>query len=452
MRELINDYRDIERPRNVGLVSFSHGINEFYGLVIPPIIPLLVTDLEITYAAAGLLLTVFYAMYSIFQLPAGMIADRIGKKRLLVWGLVGMAIGLFVASTAQNYEMLLLAKVLMGISGSTYHPAGMAMISDSESSETEGKAMGVFGLGGQIGVASAPIIIGGIAAIADWRTALLAAAVVGIVFTVVFQFLYRTPPTVATDGGTGTESSEPHDNSTDRTDDLDDSDGDSNSNVPHESVRIDEAGSIALRLQTQFKRALRFELTVGLVLVSLVTLLVSLQIRSIQTFATGFVADGIGQTTSMANGVFFVMLAASAVSSIWVGSLADRFDRGRLGALAAITTSLLLLSTILVVAVQGALVDWLVTGTLIVVFGLLGLAVYGCTPIKNALISEYATTEASGSIFGVTQTASSAGSAAGPAIFGYIATEFSIAVAFPMIAVVGGIIAIGFYSLSHQTG
>ncbi|ELY56017.1 major facilitator superfamily protein [Natronococcus amylolyticus DSM 10524] len=435
MKALLTEYSEIERPRNVGLISFSHGINEFYGLVIPPIIPLLVTDLDITYAAAGLLLTVFYAMYSIFQLPAGMIADRIGKKRLLVWGLVGMAIGLLVASTAQSYETLLMAKVLMGIAGSTYHPAGMAMVSDGETEETEGKAMGVFGLGGQIGVASAPVIIGGIAALIDWRTALLVAAAVGIIFTVVFQFLYRTPPSAtpngcsaneATDGGTDT--AEPDD----------------------KSIQTNGDGSVASRVQTRIQRMLRFELTVGIVLISLVTLLVSLQIRSIQTFATGFVADGIGQTTSIANGVFFVMLAASAVSSIWVGSLADRFDRGRLGVLAAILTSLLLLSTILIIALEAALVDWMVTGLLVAMFGLLGLAVYGCTPIKNALISEYATTEASGSIFGVTQTASSAGSAAGPAIFGYIATEFSIAVAFPLIAVVGGVIAVGFYTLSRQ--
>jgi len=433
MRELIDDYRNIERPRNIGLVSLSHGINEFYGLVIPPIIPLLVTDLDITYAAAGLLLTVFYAMYSIFQLPAGIIADRIGKKRLLVWGLVGMAVGLLVASTARNYEMLLLAKVLMGISGSTYHPAGMAMISDSESKDTEGKAMGVFGLGGQIGVASAPVIIGGIAALADWRTALLAAAAIGIAFTATFQFLYRTPLTATTDGGTVDESTDSDGSSSDTAD------------VPRST---DEDGGIISWLQAWLQRVLQFELTVGLVLVSLVTLLVSLQIRSIQTFATVFVADGIGQTMSMANGIFFVMLAASSVSSIWVGSLADRFNRGRLGALAAVTTSLLLLSTILIVAIQAALIDWFVTGMLAVVFGLLGLAVYGCTPIKNALISEYATAEDSGSVFGVTQTASSAGSAAGPAIFGYVATEFSIAVSFPMIAIVGGIIAIGFYSLS----
>lgn len=426
MKAVIAEYRNIRQPRNVGLISVSHGINEFYGLVIPPIIPLLITDLDITYAAAGLLLTVFYAMYSIFQLPAGMIADRIGKKRLLVAGLFGMALGLVIASRAESYELLLLAKVLMGIAGSTYHPAGMAMVSDGESKETEGKAMGVFGLGGQIGVASAPIIIGGIAAIAHWRTALFFAAGVGIVFTIAFHFLYRIPHT----------SIHPHENAGKRTDGGAD--------------RSDERSSI-FSVRSWIQQTLRIEITLGLLLISFVTLLVSLQIRSIQTFATGFVADGTGQTTAMANVVFFVMLAASAISSIWVGSLADRFDRGKLGVIAASLTTLLLLTTFIVASLGTAVGELMITGILIVVFGLLGLALYGCTPIKNALISEYATTDTSGSIFGVTQTAGSAGSAAGPAIFGYIATEFSITVAFPLIAVVGLVIAVSFVGISRRT-
>ncbi|WIV67788.1 MFS transporter [Natrialbaceae archaeon AArc-T1-2] len=440
MRAILQEYAEIKNLRNSGLIGFSHGINEFYGLALPPVIPLLVADLDITYAQAGLLLTVFYAMYSIFQLPAGLVADYVGKKRLLVWGLLGMAAGLVLASTAQSYELLLVSQAVMGVCGSTYHPTGMAMISDTETKDTEGKAMGLFGLGGMLGIASAPLVIGGIAAVVDWRTALLAAAVLGVFVTGLFQLLYRTPTSEPPkpNGGSLAEPSDRRE--TERPD------------GGEPDVRTDKnvRPGVTTRVRRGLQRAVRFEITPGLVLISLITLLVSLQIRSIQTFTTGFLTDGTGQTASVANGIFFVMLSASAISSIWVGSLADRFDRGRLGAVAAITTSLLLLSTVLVVALDAAAIDWLATGGLVVVFGLLGLAVYGCTPIKNALISEYATTDSSGSIFGVTQTGSSIGSAAGPAIFGYVATEFSIAVAFPLIAVVGGIIAAGFYALSSK--
>ena len=442
MRELLEEYREIERPRNVGLISLAHGINEFYGIAIPPIIPILVADLGITYGQAGLLLTVFFVMYSVFQLPAGLLADRVGKKRLLVWGLVGMAGALALASTADGYGTLVLAQVLMGISGSTYHPAGMSLISDIESQDTEGKAMGVFGLGGMVGIASAPVVIGGIASLADWRTALLVAAVLGVAVTAAFQLLYREPgggrPTPVADGGRGDDAERPR-SGDGRGDDAG-------------GLRSDGGRGTVERARDVFRRVIQFEVTPGIVVLTIVVVLVSLQIRSIQTFATGFLADGVGRSTSAANAVFFVMLAASAVSSIWVGSLADRYDRGRLGALAAGITSLLVVSTAAFVAADGAVGEWLLTGSLVVVFAVLGLALYACTPIKNALMSEYATRDSSGSLFGVTQTASSAGSAAGPAIFGYVATEGGIGVAFPLIASVGLVIAVGFYTLSWLGG
>ena len=128
----------------VGSISLGHGANEFFSVALPPIIPLLVTDLGISYAQAGFLLTIFFVMYSIFQLPAGVLADRVGKKRLLVAGLAGMSGGIALAATAGSYETLLIAQAIAGISGSTFHPTGMSLISDVETGSTEGKAMGVF--------------------------------------------------------------------------------------------------------------------------------------------------------------------------------------------------------------------------------------------------------------------------------------------------------------------
>lgn len=445
MKQLLSEYRKIKRPRNVGLISVSHGINEFYGLAFPPIIPILVTDLGISYTQAGLLLTVFYVMYSVFQLPAGIVGDRIGKARLLIWGLLGMAAALVLASTAQTYEMLLVAQGIMGISGSTYHPAGMAMLSDTETKETEGKAMGVFGLGGMIGVASAPIIIGGLASVIGWRTALAVAAALGFVVTVVFKFSYRTPTQTqrtVEDGGTR----EIVENSETKTIADGERDAKSPTDESEASGPFDRRGPGA---KSWLHEVFGFELTANIAFLCLVVLLVSLQIRSIQTFATSFLVDGVGRSTSTANGIFFVMLAASAVSSIWVGGLADRFDRGLLGVVAAVATSVLLFAVFVVFLLEAAIVGWLLTGLLGLVFGLLGLAVYGCTPIKNAIISEYASADSSGSLFGVTQTASAVGSAAGPVTFGHISTEFGIGYAFPMIAVIGTLIAVGFYTLSR---
>ncbi|MFB6280801.1 MAG: MFS transporter [Haloferacaceae archaeon] len=441
MREFLAAFRDVRYPRNVGLISLSHGVNEFYTLVLPPIIPLLVADLSITYAQAGVLLTVFFVMYSVFQLPAGLLADRVGKKRLLVWGLLGMAGSLVVASTARAYPTLVAAQVLAGISGSTYHPTGMSLVSDLETGETEGKAMGVFGFGGMLGTAAAPAAVGGIAAALDWRTALLAAAGGGALVTVGFRALYRPPEGGGREsesgGGSGSGGGDPGGPA---------GAGPDGGAGAGTGAETSAARGAAARVRERLRRVVQFRVTPGVVVLTAVTLLISLQLRALHTFATGFLVDGVGQPTSAANGAFAALLAASAVASVWVGGLADRFDRARLGAAAAGLTSLLLAATFPLTTV-GLPRGLPTTVGLAGAFALLGLVLYGIMPVKNALISEYATADSSGSLFGVTQTASAVGSAVGPALFGTVATAAGIGVAFPLIAAVSLLIAAGFLLL-----
>lgn len=171
MRALLEGYRTIRHPRNVGLISLSHGVDEFYSIVFPPIVPLLIADLGITYARAGLLLTVFFVIYSVFQLPAGLVADRVGKKRLRVLGLAG-------------------------VSGSTYHPTGMSLVSDFESETTEGEAVGVFGFGvmqtaSAVGSATGPALYGVVATDAGIGVAFPLIAAVSLLIVAGFLALAR---------------------------------------------------------------------------------------------------------------------------------------------------------------------------------------------------------------------------------------------------------------------
>ena len=56
----------VANPRQVGLVSGAHGMNEFFSLAIPPLLPLVINDLGIQYTQAGLLVSVYFVMYAIF--------------------------------------------------------------------------------------------------------------------------------------------------------------------------------------------------------------------------------------------------------------------------------------------------------------------------------------------------------------------------------------------------
>lgn len=408
MRSFLRRVTAVERPHVVGPITLSHGINEFFAIVIPPIIPLLVTDLGITYAQAGFLLTVFFLMYSLFQLPAGVVADRFGKRRLMIAGLGGMTLGIVMAALAPHYEGLLVAQAIAGISGSTFHPAGLSIISDVETPRTSGKAMGVFAFGGTLGTLAAPLFVGGIAIIVGWRGALLSAAILGGGMTLVVIAL-------ALRGTTGSKSTL----------------------RPDGGITVESWGD---RIRTAFGILATKEVAVLTVL----TLVMSMQHRAIQTFTTSFVATDLEGSVSVGNVVFFTLLAGGAVASLWAGELADRVNRITLGVGAALTTAVLVGATVLIRPISSGLPFAIVVGILLVWFVLIGFVMYANYPVKNALIAGEADTAYSGSLFGVIQTGSSLGSASGPVIFGAIATEFGLLAAFPAIAGVGVLLAVLF--------
>jgi len=395
----------VNRPRIVGPITVGHGINEFFSIVIPPVIPLLVSDLGVTYGQAGFLLTVFFVMYSLFQLPAGVVADRLGKNRLMLAGLAGMTVGIAIAGTAPTYGLLIVAQAIAGIAGSTFHPTGLSIVSDVETEDTEGKAMGVFGLGGTLGTMAAPLVVGGLAALAGWRVALLGAALLGGGMTLLVAYFFVV---------FGRDSTPP--------------------------VRSD-GGGVSTQWTRSARKAVAALATRDVGLLCLITLVMSLQHRAIQTFTTSYVAAETGATVSVSNIAFFALLVGGSVASLWGGELADRLNRYHLGIGAALGTAVLVGASLLVTRLTAALPFVLLIAALVAWFAVMGAAMYAVYPVKNALISERAEKAHSGSLFGVVQTGSAIGSAAGPGLFGVLATEWGVVAAFPAIAAVGVVLA-----------
>lgn len=416
MKGYLRSATAVSRPKVVGSVSLGHGVNEFFSIVIPPVIPLLVTELGISYAQAGLLLTVFFIMYSIFQLPAGIIADHIGKARLIIAGLAGMSLGIFLASMAPTFEVLLLAQCLTGICGSTFHPAGMAIVSDAETGATEGRAMGLFGSGGKVGTMAAPLLVGGIAAIGGWRIALVGAAVMGLITTIALI------PVL----GFGRRKR--------------DSNGD--------QLRRDGGQSVGQKDRIRnILSSIKIPVTKQVVILFFVTILISIQSRAIQTFTTAYLVEGTQVSISVGNIGFFALLLGGGVSQIISGSLADQFNRGIIGGVASILTAVLVGGTILIAMIGGIIRFELLVLLIFAWLFLIGAMMYSTSPIKNALVSEMASKEYSGGLFGVIQTGSAIGSAIGPVLFGVIATEWGITAAYPVVAIVSVALAVLFFVL-----
>lgn len=386
----VRDSFAVTHPKQVWLITLAHGVNEFYSVALPPILPLIIQDFGITYGKAGALLTVFFAMYSIFQLPAGMLADRIGQTKLLAGGMVVLGVGLLIVANATNYYMLVFGQVIAGIGGSTYHPSGMSLISDLEAGATEGRAMGIHGLGGVVGMALAPALIGGLASVLDWRTALTTGASVGVVYALLFLLLFSLP----------------------------------NGNESETSVSTD-GGSKADGVRERVRELVAVPLTLWVTVLFIASFLIALATGAVRTFAPSYLYNVLSESTTLSNSVYFAMLVGAGGTSIGSGYLADQLNRSRLVIGILVLSTLVLTTTALVPTNPVVLALW---------FFVLGLVLFAAFPVVNSLTSAYSEKEFSGSLFGIMLSASSLGGAVGPLIFGVAAERFGMVAAFPLIA------------------
>lgn len=168
----------------IGLVSFGHMLSHFYFLVLAPILTLLKDDLDVGYAALGLLMTGYALAAGIAQTPMGFFVDRFGGRPSLAigMGLQGMLIAL-MGLDAAGYWQLLALFTLAGLANTVYHPADYAILTASVHESRIGRAFSVHLFSGNFGWAITPGIMVGLTALWGWRWALVAVGLVGVVFS-----------------------------------------------------------------------------------------------------------------------------------------------------------------------------------------------------------------------------------------------------------------------------
>jgi len=164
----------------MALIAAGHFLSHFYILILPPLFPLLRDELDVSYAALGLLVTAFNVATGAAQIPAGFLVDRFGARRLLLFGLGVMGGAMLALGFAPSYWPMLALVALAGIGNSVFHPADYAILSAAVDSRRMGRAFSIHTFGGFAGFALAPPVIVGLTALVGWQLAVLLAGAAGL--------------------------------------------------------------------------------------------------------------------------------------------------------------------------------------------------------------------------------------------------------------------------------
>ncbi|HLS91628.1 MAG TPA: MFS transporter, partial [Limnochordia bacterium] len=181
--------------RNVPLITLFlvlFTVSVGFGLVIP-ILPLLAREFGASAFLLGLMTASYAVVQFLFAPIWGQVSDRVGRKKVLMVGITGLAFSFLLMGFAKSYWMLFTARVLGGFLSSATLPAAQAMAAELSGTKNRAKAMGLMGAAFGTGFIFGPLI-GGVLTPLGFSVPFITGGVMGLATVALSAWALREPP------------------------------------------------------------------------------------------------------------------------------------------------------------------------------------------------------------------------------------------------------------------
>ena len=367
--------------RELWLITIGHGLTHWYPATFYLLLPLIGNELGLSYSQIGLIMTCNYVAAAIANVPGGVLVDTVGRKGLL------MAVSLFwigfpylLIGFTHSYLMLLACVSLVGFGNSLWHPTAIPTLG-RRYPERKGLVLSIHGMGGNVGDAVAPIVIGAALSFFTWREVVMVNILPGVVVALLLLVFLGT-------------------------------------------LRLaghkEETQSFASYMRG-VKDLLRNR---SLVLLSTGSAFRTMTQSTLLTFLPVYLANDMGYSPFWVGACLFALQAAGFAASPVAGHLSDRLGRKQILIGSMASTGVVLLA----MAFAGG------SPVFIALVAVLGFFLYATRPVIQAWMLEATPKHMAGSSIGILFGAQAVGAALGPMIGGLIADRYGLLSSFYFLA------------------
>ena len=373
--------------QDVLVVSFGHALTHWYPSTFYLLLPLIGKELDLSYGEIGSILTCQYAAGAIANIPGGLFVDSVGRKELL------MAIALFwigfpylVMGLSHAYWMMLGCATMVGVGNNLWHPTAIPWLAQ-RFPERKGLVMSVHGMGGNVGDAFAPLVVGALLQIMSWRNVVLINVLPGIAMSA-FILIYVG------------------------------------------RVKMDAQANVGGRKPTRMTAAQRLRALTGLLADrAFVTLAIGSCFRSmtqgaLMTFLPLYLGRAMGYSTVWIGACMFALQVAGFAAAPIAGHLSDSVGRRQI-----IMSSMAMTGVIILCMIFAGGTPWFV-----LLVALLGFFLFAVRAVLQAWLLDATPHGMGGSAIGALFSTQALGAALGPITAGIFADHFGIMAAFYFMA------------------
>jgi MFS family permease len=170
-------------------LNIGHFLDHFFLLVFPTAVLVIHKEWGMSYAEALALGTPAFVVFALATLPSGWLGDRWGGVPMMRVFFIGLGLASILTGFAEGPTGLAIGLGAIGLFAAIYHPVATAMI--VQLADKPGKELGVNGVWGNLGVALAAAITGGLAALWGWRAAFFLPGLVSLALGLAYLALGR---------------------------------------------------------------------------------------------------------------------------------------------------------------------------------------------------------------------------------------------------------------------
>ena len=170
-------------------MNVGHTYAHLFLLLYPTAVLAMGDELPGTYGEKLSLSIFSFAALAIGTLPSGWLGDRWSRRGMMGVFFIGIGLSSVLVGLAEGKVGMAIGLALIGLFSSIYHPVGTAVV--AENAKRLGKAIGVNGVFGNLGVALAAIVAGALSDLISWRAAFIVPGVLAAATGVAYVLLSR---------------------------------------------------------------------------------------------------------------------------------------------------------------------------------------------------------------------------------------------------------------------